>query len=101
MSKVNLQENGDHFDSETEELNCSSWVKTGFTMTRRNALCLTDPNHLYNYSKKLLENTKFSPLDFGIRNPKSERFDNFSKNQLIDQILELEEENFQLHRHLS
>jgi len=93
MTKINIQENGDHYNTYTQDLSLSPWLSgRGIMMVRRSALELNDPEHEFNYCKRLLEGTGLSPQNFGIVNPKAERFKDLTRESLEDMVVELEGE---------
>lgn len=76
------------------------WKPGGGMMYNRNALGANNPEHTYNYVKKMLEDAKargdmgdatLRPEDFGVKNPKAEMFKGVTRDELIDEIISLRE----------
>lgn len=72
----------------TKEVSIKVWIKRGNMLLNAYALDYTDPEHPYNQA--LRQNV--NPEEYGLRNPISERFDKYSRSELINMILDLEKE---------
>lgn len=82
----------------------SKFFKDGMMLTNRECVGWNHPEQMYNYVKKKLQDARahgdggvnadgepLRPEDFGIKNPKSAEFEKYSRNELIDEIVELRE----------
>ncbi len=71
----------------SKEISIRQWVKRGNMLLSTDALNYDDPDHPYNQAVAL----GVRPEDYGIVNPIAAEFDDKSRNQLIEEILELRE----------
>lgn len=76
---------------EGDKLHYDAYVKVAMGSVLREALPCDDPRQLYNYLKEseAFKNSKHTPEDFGIYNPRNKEFDGRSREDLIDEILSL------------
>lgn len=69
-----------------ETIEVPMWVKRGEMLYRRDALGIDDPDQTFNYIRDKYD---VDPRDYGIENPRDKEFENYSRNDLIDEILAL------------
>ena len=77
-----------HQPSRPQELEIPVWVKRGNMLHRRDCLDWDDPDHPYNYIKRL----GHQPEDYGIVNPKHAQYEHLDRRQLIDRLANAESE---------
>ena len=64
------------------------WWTSGGMMFNRYHLDHDHPEHIYNYIKRL----GYIPEDYDIEHPLTKRFKKYSRSELIDMIVDLENE---------
>lgn len=62
---------------------------------------MNDPDYIYNFAMKILQGTEYSPEDFGYKHPLTERYKDYSRGELINELHKLKEELKQCYRYLS
>jgi hypothetical protein len=62
----------------------------GGLIVRRDALSPDNPEHTYNYMKNVMN---VCPEDYGVLHPDTEKYKDYTKEQLMSRIIELEKEN--------
>lgn len=77
-----------------EEVTIQRWVKRGSMMVNAEALDFSDPEHLYN---QILSQGK-RPEDYGVFHPYREEFEDNTRDELIEKIIELRKEVESLYR---
>lgn len=80
-----------------DEVIIRRWIKRGEMLINAEALDINDPDHVYNQVKSQGER----PEDFGFEHPYAEEFKDKSRNQLIEEIIELRFENTAIHQDYS
>lgn len=72
-------------------LQYDKYIKQGDLMVLREGLSATDPNYIYNYLKnsEVFIKNNITPEMFGIKNPLEIEFKDKSRDELINEILNL------------
>jgi len=74
-----------------EQIEVPVWYDTGNGLiVRRDCLSIDNPDHTYNYMKNVLG---VVPEDYGIMHPDTEKYKDYTKEELMSRIIELEKEN--------
>jgi hypothetical protein len=73
-------------DTRPETIDVPVWVKQGGMLIRRDALGPDDPDQTYNYIKNTMG---LRPEDYGVYHPYDQEFARMSREQLIDEVIEL------------
>ena len=70
------------------KISIKKWVRRGKMLLNTEALDWDDPDHPYNQAKA----QGVVPEDFGLRHSLYEKFDQYTRSELIDMILKKEKE---------
>ena len=70
------------------KLHYDSWVTIGTMMYNRECLSESDPNQLYNY----LSTCGIQPEDYGIEHPLVNEFKDYTRPQLIQELVNIRRE---------
>jgi hypothetical protein len=70
------------------QLHYDSWVTLGTMMYNRECLAESDPNQLYNY----LTSCGVEPENYGIEHPLVEEFKDYTRSQIIQELVALRRE---------
>jgi len=80
----------------SEQIEVPVWFSNGSGISyRRDSLSIDNPEHTYNYMKNVMG---VVPEDYGILHPDTEKYKDYTKEQLMSRVVELEKENRQLIR---
>ena len=74
-----------------EQIEVPVWYDTGNGLiVRRDCLSIDNPEHTYNYMKNVMGVT---PEDYGIMHPDTEKYMDYTREELMSRVVELEREN--------
>jgi len=74
-----------------EQIEVPVWFDTGTGLIqRRDCLSIDNPEHTYNYMKNVMN---VIPEEYGIMHPDTEKYKDYTKEELMCRIVELEKEN--------
>lgn len=73
-----------------DQIEVPVWFSSGGMSFRRDSLSIDNPEHTYNYMKNVMN---VIPEDYGVMHPDTEKYKDWTNEQLMSRICELEREN--------